>query len=149
MKLAGIALVGAIVLVFAAVLLRSPPDGPDAPRVALVARCDWTAYCRAGDCDTTPLPAFRILRNGDYGRTYLGFDGDEGMPQVSVALSDDGTRQMSLSAGTDADGVETFHVWTLHPDGSFDYRLSARLISNPAIDTGAGQCGPFEESEAA
>ncbi|WP_425050602.1 hypothetical protein [Psychromarinibacter sp. S121] len=148
MKALGAALIAAIAAVVVTVLLLRPVGAPDVARIESVSRCEWTEYCRAGDCTAQPLPAFTILRNGEFGRTYLGFEGDRGMPQVSVVPSDDGTRQMSLSAGQTADGVEILHVWTLKPDGAFDYRRTEQLISNPAIDTGAGQCGAFEDREA-
>ncbi|QQA44746.1 hypothetical protein [Pelagovum pacificum] len=144
LRLIAVGLPLVIATIFGAVLYNTFRPGlpPEEERIALYADCTFEDYCEGSACGQDLPAPFTIIRDGDYGRTYMG--PTEGPHLQASVVPVDGVSEISESLGEE-DGIELFGTVILRDDQSFDYRVSETLISNPAIRTGRGHCTDFTE----
>ncbi len=105
------------------------------------------ATCTFTESDEAEMPAdFEVLRHAGHGGRHLL--GPVGGPYLQANQGSrtppPGGMSVSQSGPEAGDGTGTARVWDIYPDGRFEYRLHARLVTGPVVARGAGTCSPFE-----
>lgn len=125
----------AVFMVVATVMLTIPLilPGPSSSAGYPAMTCRFDRYCAGGTC-SAPLPAdFRIIPEGEFGRSYLDM---EGRPARLSVLRDEAWVEYS-SFGEDVGMMKINLLQT----GAFSLQLQRGDASGEIVETGEGRCG--------